>query len=60
MYAIQSLDLPMELISQPAVDLTTSPAPYLPANPLDLLRTGEYSKAPATATPGRKADQSFF
>ena len=39
--AVQSLDLPEELLSQPCIDQAQS-SPALAANPLDLVRSGNY------------------
>ena len=41
MFQIQSADLPEELISQPAIDIS-QPHPYLPYNPLLMVQNGQY------------------
>ena len=41
MLAIQSVELPEELLSQPCTDQSRL-QPYLPASPLDLVRDGNY------------------
>merc|ERR1719369_1058272 len=42
-FSIQSVELPMELMSQPSIDKTHSPSPYLQENPLDLVKSGHYN-----------------
>ena len=39
--AIQSVELPEELLSEPCIDRSQT-RPYLPSNPLDLVKTGSY------------------
>ena len=41
-FAIQNMEVPMELMSQPSIDKDHSPHPYLPEDPLTLVKSGQY------------------